>query len=104
MGLLQNHVIPQLHREIKQDLYKSAEKEVISQCGLKFRAELNKGPALKRDGKPPTVLALVLEHDKLGMAVVSPDGELLFKGIIKVSYESSIEFIVKDKVLNDRID
>jgi len=59
---------------------------------------------MKRDGKPPIILALVLEHDKLGMAVVNPQGELLFKGIIKVSYESSIEFIVKDRVLNDHID
>jgi hypothetical protein len=77
---------------------------VIVHCGQKFRAELNKGPAMKRDGKPPTILALVLEYDKLGMAVVSPEGELRFKGIIKVSHESNIEFIVKDKVLNDHID
>jgi hypothetical protein len=75
-----------LHREIKQDLYKEAEKDVIVHCGQKFRAELNKGPAMKRDGKPPSILALVLEHDKLGMAVVSPEGELRFKGIIKVSH------------------
>jgi hypothetical protein len=77
---------------------------VIAHCGQKFRAELNKGPAMKRDGKPPTILALVLEYDKLGMAIVSSEGELRFKGIIKVSHESNIEFIVKDKVLNDHID
>lgn len=89
-NLLQNHVVPALHREIKQDLFREAEKDVIVTCGQRFRAELNKGPALKRDNKPPIILALVLEHDKLGMAVVNPHGELLFKGIIKVSYESSI--------------
>lgn len=77
---------------------------MIATCGQRFRAELNKGPAMKKDGKPPTILALVLEHDKLGMAVVNPLGELMFKGIIKVSFETSIEFIVKDKVLNDHID
>lgn len=29
---------------------------------------------------------------------------MLFKGTIKVSYESSIEFIVKDRVINEYID
>jgi hypothetical protein len=49
-----------LHKEIKQDLARDAEKEVLTGCGNKFKSELNKGTPVKRDGKSIVVMGMVL--------------------------------------------
>lgn len=46
-------------KEIKDDLTREGEREIIQACCAKLKVQLNKGPGLK-EGKPIKILALVL--------------------------------------------
>lgn len=96
--------IPFLHKEIKQDLTRDAEKEILAACGNKFKTELNKGPSLKRDGKSMVVMGMVLEGEKLGLAIVDEDGNLRFKGTLKIPFSSNLKTVVTDKSVTEPID
>lgn len=58
-NLLNDYVIPSLMKEIKDDLTREGEKEIINACCAKLKAQLNKSPSLK-EGKPIKILSLVL--------------------------------------------
>ncbi len=58
-NLLNDYVIPSLMKEIKDDLTREGEKEIINACCTKLKAQLNKSPSLK-EGKPIKILSLVL--------------------------------------------
>lgn len=68
-GLLNEHFLPNFHSEIKEDLTREGEREIINACCHKLRLQLNKGPSLK-DNKPIRILSMVLEDTKLGIAFV----------------------------------
>jgi len=61
--------MPAFLKEVKDDLMREGEKEIIQMCCAKLKAQLNKGPSLK-EGKPIKILSLVLEDTKLGVAFV----------------------------------
>ena len=49
-------------------------------------------------------MGLVLEGEKLGLAIVDEEGNLKLKGSLKIPFNSNLETVVKDKSLCDPID
>jgi transcriptional accessory protein Tex/SPT6 len=46
-GFLNDFFLPHLLSEVKEELTKEGEKEIINACVNKLRQQLNKGPSLK---------------------------------------------------------
>lgn len=92
-NLLNDYVIPSLMKEIKDDLTREGEKEIINACCAKLKAQLNKSPSLK-EGKPIKILSLVLQDTKLGVAFVDEAGKSLHTFQATVSNEQQLKEFV----------
>jgi transcriptional accessory protein Tex/SPT6 len=82
--MLQEYFFPAFMKEIKDDLTREGEQEIIKACCQKLRTQLNKAPSLTA-GKPNKILSMVLEDTKLGIAFVDESGKALFTFQINVS-------------------
>jgi transcriptional accessory protein Tex/SPT6 len=72
--MLAEYFFPAFIEEVKEDLTREGEREVIEGCCQKFKSQLNKGQSLT-NGEPSKILAMALEQEKLGIAVVDEIGK-----------------------------
>ena len=68
-NMLEHLFFPSFLKEVRDDLTREGQKEIIVTACHKFRTHLNKGPST-RDGRPVKIVTMVLQKEKLGMAFV----------------------------------
>ncbi|CAM6000710.1 unnamed protein product [Sphagnum balticum] len=100
--MLEDYFFPAFMKEIKEDLTREGEKEIINACCQKLRAQLNKGPSLK-EGKPKKILSMVLEETKLGIAFVDEIGRILFTFQVSIHNDEEFRRFIGDETLSGYI-
>ena len=67
--MLENYFFPSFMKEIREDLTKEGQRDIINTCCNKFKSQLFKGPSMRID-RPVRILSMVLQNEKLGVAFV----------------------------------
>ena len=97
-AFLNDLFIPTFMKEMKEELSKEGEREIISSCCGKLRGQLNKGPSLK-EGKPIRILSMVLLESKLGVVFVDEQGKHLFSFHVTVDNDDAVKSFVSGENL-----
>jgi transcriptional accessory protein Tex/SPT6 len=101
--MLSEYFFPAFMEEIKEDLTREGEREIIESCCQKFRGQLSKGQSLK-NGQPIKILAMVLEQEKLGIAVVDEIGKEHSPLSIELRADDELKKFVNNEILSHLIE